>query len=180
MRKFLKCFMVLSMLSGSSLAYSEPSVWIKNGNAAPKSAAQASNGIFGAMLVLTDDWTGFTKRWEQPTAGFEMPSVDSIQKGRPLMSAIIFSGCQANASGNCAVSGDFRVVDPNGKTYAHQENANIWSLPPPDPNLQLSVESLGLSLDPSDPLGTYVLIAVVTDRIANKTLELRTTFLAKK
>jgi len=132
------------------------------------------------MLVLTDDWAGFLKRWELPTAGFYMPpTVDSIPKGRPLMSAILFTGCQADKTGNCSVSGHFRVVDPNGKTYADQQGANIWSLPPPDPSLQLSVESLGLSLDPPDPLGTYVLTAVITDRVANKTLELRTTFVAK-
>ena len=179
MGKLLNSIIVLSLLSGSSLAHAGQSAWMENGKVVSESPARASNGTFGAMLVLTDDWDGFIKRWEQPTTGFEMPTVDSIQKGRPLMSAIIFTGCQANESGNCSVSGDFRVIDPSGKRYADQRNANIWSLPPPDPSLQLSVESLGLSLDPPDPLGTYVLTAIVTDRIANKTLELRTTFVAK-
>ena len=153
---------------------------MENGTAAPENPARASNGTFGAMLVLTDDWPGFLKRWDQPTAGFYMPpAVSSIRKEQPLMSAVIFTGCKPDQAGNCSVTGDFAVIDPNGKTYADQRGANIWSLPPPDSQLQLSVESLGLSLDPPDPLGTYILTARITDRIANKTLELRTTFEAK-
>lgn len=179
MRKIFSTFAFLSFLSVPVLAQAVQSTWMENGNPASENRARASNGTFGAMLILTDDWEGFIKRWEQPTAGFEISTVDSIQKGRPLMSAIIFTGCKADQSGNCSVSGDFRVIDPNGKTYANQQGANIWALAPPDPNLQLSVESLGLSLDPPDPLGTYVLTATITDRIANKTLELHTTFEAK-
>jgi hypothetical protein len=179
MRKIFSGFALLSLLAIPAFAQAMQSAWMENGTPASKNPARASNGTFGAMLVLTDDWDAFLKRWEQPTAGFEIVNVDSIGKGRPLVSAIVFSGCQADRSGNCSVSGDFRVVDPNGKSYAEQRGANIWSLPPPDPDLQLSVESFGLSLDPPDPLGTYVLIATVTDRIANKTLELRTRFDAR-
>lgn len=179
MRMVFSAFALLSFLSIPALAQAMQSAWLDNGNPALANPARASNGTFGAMLVLTDDWAAFTKRWEQPTAGFEVATVHSIRKGRPLMSAIIFTGCHANQSGNCSVSGDFRVIDPNGKTYAKQQGANIWSLPPPNPSLQLSVESLGLSLDPPDPLGTYVVSATITDRIANKTLELHTTFEAK-
>lgn len=179
MRKVFCAFAFLSFMSVPAFAQAAQSTWTENGNPVSDNQARASNGTFGAMLVLTNDWAGFIKRWEQHTPGFDVPVVDSIQKGQPLMSAVIFTGCQADQSGNCSVSGDFRVIDPNGKTYAQQRGANIWSLPPPDPNLQLSVESLGLSLDPPDPLGTYLLTATITDRVANKTLELRTTFKAK-
>lgn len=169
---------VLSILSASP-AFAGQTTWMDNGKPASEDRTRASKGAFGAMLVLTDDWSGFIKRWEQISPGFEVPAVNSIQKGQPLMSAVIFTGCKPDRAGNCLVTGDFTVLDPNGKTYADQRGAKIWSLPPPDPQLQLSVESLGLSLDPPDPLGTYVLTARVTDRIANKTLELRTTFVAK-
>ncbi len=37
----------------------------------------------------------------------------------------------------------------------------------------ISFESLGVSLDPPDPLGTYVFVASVTDQVAKKTIELR-------
>lgn len=178
MLKLLNTIAALSMMTAGP-AFAGQSMWKENGKAAPDSPTRASNGTFGAMLVLTDDWENFIQRWEQPTPGFEMPAVNAIQKGRPLMSAIIFTGCKPDQAGNCSVTGDFQVIDPNGKTYADQRDANIWSLPPPDPALQLSVESLGLSLDPPDPLGTYVLIARITDRIANRSLELRTTFEAK-
>ena len=179
MRKFFSWLAFLSFLSVSTLAHALQSTWIENGKPAPENPARASNGAFGATLVLTDDWEGFLKRWDQPTAGFELVTVRHIGKGQPLMSAVIFTGCKADKSGNCSVSGDFRVVDPNGKTYADQRGANIWSLPPPDPMLQLSVESLGVSLDPPDPLGTYVLTATITDKIAKKTIELRTDFEAR-
>ncbi|MEO6198590.1 MAG: hypothetical protein ABIO68_01440 [Sphingomicrobium sp.] len=179
MRKLRQWSAILSLLSVSALAHATQPGWIENGKPAADNAARAANGAFGAMLVVTDDWEGFLKQWEQPMAGFDIPRLATIRKGRPLTSAVIFTGCKADSSGNCSVLGDFRVVDPNGKVYAEQRGANIWRLPPPDPRLQLSVESLGLSLDPPDTLGTYVLTATITDRVANKTLELRTTFEAR-
>ena len=164
----------------SATAFAAQSSWLENGKSASQDISRASDGAFGAMLVLTDDWEGFTQRWEHPSAGFEVPEVRSIQKGHPLMSAIIFTGCKPDSAGNCSVTGDFRVIDPTGKNYADQRDVNIWSLPPPPaPQLQLSAGGLGLSLDPPDPLGRYVVVARITDHIANKTLELRTTFLAK-
>jgi hypothetical protein len=178
MLKILSSITVLAILAAAP-ALAGQFTWMENGKPASGDSVRASNGAFGAMLVLTDDWEGFIKRWDQATPGFETRAVHSIQKGRPLMSAVIFTGCKPDQTGNCSVTGDFAVIDPNGKTYADQRGANIWSLPPPDPQLQLSVESLGLSLDPPDPLGTYVLTARITDRVANKTLELRTTFEAK-
>jgi hypothetical protein len=169
----------LLFLSASGFANAKQSGWLENGKPVAVAPARASDGAFGAMLVLTDDWDGFLKRWAQPTAGFEMSSVGTIRKGQPLASAVIFTGCKAGDNGNCSVSGDFLVIDPNGKVYADQHGANIWSLAPPDPRLQLSVESLGVSLDPPDPLGTYTMTATITDLIAKKTLKLRTTFEAK-
>jgi hypothetical protein len=179
MLSLLRFLTALALLSPPSVLAAQ-NAWLENGKSAPRDPNRASDGAFGAMLVLTDDWDGFTQRWEHPSAGFEVPRVSSIQKGHPLMSAIIFTGCRADPSGNCSVSGDFLVIDPNGKTYADQKGVNIWSLPPPpDRHLELSAGGLGLSLDPPDPLGTYAVIAHVTDRVSNKTLELRTTFQAK-
>ena len=178
MQKLLSPFAFLLLLSCPAVAHSIEPTWIENGAPAAADPARSSNGKFGAMLVLTDDWDGFLKRWEQPTAGFWAPTVNSVQKGRPLMSAVIFTGCEADQTGNCSISADFLVTDPKGKTYAEQRGAKVWNLPPP-PELQLSVDNLGLSLDPPDPLGTYIVTAIVTDRVANKTVQLRTTFQAK-
>lgn len=129
---------------------------------------------------MTDNWDGFIERWEKPTPGFEFTSANSIAKGRPLAATIIFTGCQADSAGNCSVVADFRAIDPSGKTYADQKGALVWNLPPPPGNiLQLSIHNLTLVLDPPDPLGTYVVIATVTDRIARKSVNLRATFEAR-
>ena len=177
-----KLFSLIAALAifPSATAVVAQSSWLENGKSAHQDTSRASDGTFGAMLVLTDDWEGFTQRWERPSAGFEAPEVRSIQKGHPLMSAIIFTGCKPDSTGNCSVTADFRVTDPSGKNYADQRDVNIWSLPPPPaPQLQLSAGGLGLSLDPPDPLGTYLVVVRITDRIANRTLEVRTIFLAK-
>jgi hypothetical protein len=176
--KLLNLLAALALLSVAP-ALAAQSAWLENGKSAPKDPSRASDGTFGAMLVLTDDWDDFTKHWDHPSAGFAVPEVSSIEKGHPLMSAIIFTGCRADQTGNCSVTGDFQVIDPNGKSYADQRGVSIWNLPPPpDRHLQLSAGALGLSLDPPDPLGTYTVVAHVTDRVSNKTLELRTTFQA--
>jgi hypothetical protein len=168
-------FAILSSVPGRAAQ----NAWLENGSTAPQEASRASDGTLGVMLVLTDDWDGFTKRWQHPSPGVEIPAVRSVQKGHPLISAVIFTGCQPDQSGNCAVTGDFRAIDPNGKTYADQKGVDIWSSPPPAARqLELSAGGFGLSLDPPDPLGTYALIARITDHVAHKTVEVRTTFLA--
>ena len=180
LKHFAICCALPVLLLASSVQAEQTHSWLTNGVPASGDSKMGSNGAFGAMLVLTDDWPAFLKSWEQPTLGFEFRSAHSIGKGQPLTSAIIFTGCQAASSGNCRVVADFRVLDPAGKTYAENKGANIWNLaPPPDKILQLSVESLGVSLDPPDRLGTYVFVASVTDRVANKTIELRDTFEAR-
>lgn len=179
MFKLLRVIAVLAMLS-SVAVHAAQNTWLENGKPAPQDARRASNGTFGAMLVLTNDWEGFTSRWQQPSPSFEVPKVESVQKGEPVVSAVIFGGCRTDQSGKCSVMGDFRVIDPNGKTYAEKKGVNIWNRPPPPaPQLELSAGGLGVSLDPPDPLGTYTVIARITDRVANKTVEVRTSFLAK-
>ncbi len=132
------------------------------------------------MLALTDDWAGFLKRWETPSPGFEMATVSSIRKGQPLVAALLFRGCKAGPDGKCSVWADFHVTDPQGKTYADQKSAEVWTMAPPaDPQIFLSRASLGLSLDPPDSLGVYTIAARVTDRISQKSLSVRTTIEAK-
>jgi hypothetical protein len=179
MLKPVSLIAALAILSSAS-AHAAQNTWLEKGKAATQDPSRASDGTFGIMLVLTDDWDGFTQRWQHPSPGFDVPEVGSIKKGHPLISAVIFSGCRTDQSGNCSVTGDFRAIDPNGKTYADQKGVNIWSSPPPPaPQLELSAGGFGLSLDPPDPLGTYTVMARITDHVANKTLEVRTTFLAK-
>jgi hypothetical protein len=179
MLKSLSLVAALAVLP-SVPAHAAQNLWIENGRAAPQDMSRASDGTFGIMLVLTDDWEGFTKRWQQTSPGFDIPAVGPIPKGHPIISAIIFRGCRTDQSGSCSLTGDFRAIDPNGKTYAEQKDVTIWnSPPPPAPQLELSAGGFGLSLDPPDPLGTYTIIARITDHVANKTLEVRTTFLAK-
>ena len=179
MLKPLSLLAALAILS-SAPARAAQNGWRENGKSASQDPSRASDGTFGVMLVLTDDWDRFTQRWQQPSPGFDVPAVGPIQKGHPLISAIIFRGCRTDQGGNCSITGDFRAIYPNGKTYAEKKGVNIWSSPPPPaPQLELSAGGFGLSLDPPDPLGTYTVVARVTDRIANKTLEVRTTFLAK-
>lgn len=123
--------------------------WLENGKSAPQNPSRASHGAFGIMLVLTDDWEGFTQRWQRPSPGFDVPEITSIQKGHPIVPAIIFRGCKTDQTGKCSVTGDFHAMDPNGKTYADQKGVNIWTLaPPPAPQLELSAGGFGLSLDP--------------------------------
>lgn len=174
-----------SLIVASAMLLSAPvraaqNGWLEKGKSASEDPSRASDGIFGVMLVFTDDWDGFTQRWQRPSPAFDVPEVGPVRKGHPLVSAIIFSGCRTDQRGNCSVTGDFRAIDPNGKIYADQKDITIWTLPPPPaPQLELSAGGFGLSLDPPDPLGTYTVIARITDHIAHTTLEVRRTFLAK-
>ncbi len=96
------------------------------------------------------------------------------------MGVVFFTGCAANAAGNCELVGRFILTTPSGKPWGQPIDADIWvDLPPPTGNaLQLSHRHLGLVIDPGDELGTYSARAELTDRVAKKKMVLEQQFTA--
>ena len=140
------------------------------GQAAGPSAQQ---GGFGAMLLMTGDPAAFRRAWAGPQPP-KLNATTRTARGKPVYAMVIFSGCRAGADGKCRVTGQFSVTRPDGRPYQAPAQAKIWSGAPSAARKMLLAEgSVGLKLEPKDPLGAYRVRAVVTDHVAgiNVTVE---------
>lgn len=137
-----------------------------------------SSGDFGAQLLLIGDEKEFFKRWETPSKVVQFETVSEINRGKPFITPIIFSGCQTDESGNCIVTGDIKILRPDGTTYADLPQVEIWKNKPPPPkgNLELGVGYIKVIIEPGDPDGTYIVQAKVTDHIQKSSFVLTRTF----
>lgn len=131
---------------------------------------------FGAQLWLTDDTEVFEK-WNVPTPGFQIAKVNKAERGKPILPIIIFAN-PGEKDGLCDVTCDIVVKLPDGEVYGERKNGNCWKgLPsPPNGELQLGAETLGIVIEETDPAGRYTVEAIVKDNIKNLELQLEQYF----
>jgi hypothetical protein len=145
--------------------------WRVNDEIAPPDPSHASKNGFGLQMVVTPDYEGFWRAWEGPTPP-HLPVTGRIERGKPVHAMLIFSGCRAAADGNCNLTAVFTITSPDGSAYGEAHTGRVWGGPPaPGYNLQLSEGSVGLIVEPHEPLGRYTFKASVTDHVANLTVE---------
>lgn len=137
-----------------------------------------SSGNFGAQLLLIGDENEFFKRWKTPSETVKFETVSEINRGEPLITPIIFSGCYVNKSGYCMVSAALKILRPDGSNYADIPQVEIWENKPPPPKgiLELGVGYLKVIIEPEDPDGIYTVQATVTDNVKKASFVLTLTF----
>ena len=151
--------------------------WVEGDSPASETPWTGNSGPFGAILVVTDDSEGFFEEWNRPPDPERPPSINSTQlalRGERVDAILVFTGCQPNPE-LCDVAVDYRVLKPDGSTYAEQEGVPVWKgAEVPEGRLQLSEQNLGLAFEPDDPLGVYRVEALVRDRVADRSIALET------
>jgi len=150
--------------------------WSRNGQKVDDTAWRKSDGDFGAMLLVTDDYDSFVEQWEKPAAPGYKPYIsttDRAARGDTVMVVILFQGCAAAESGSCQAVVDFKVVRPDGTIYADHEGAPLWEgAVPPAGTLQLGSSQMGFQVELDDPLGEYRIVTRVRDTVSKRTLTL--------
>ena len=154
--------------------------WREGGKVVPDTAWSKSDGEFGATLTFTVQPDEFFAAWEKSTPGVHLSETSTATRGLPIVSIIYFTGCMANAHGNCDLVGRITTTAPDGKPYGNPFDAKVWvDKPPPDKNmLQLSQDYLGIVIDPDDQLGKYVVKVELLDRASQKKMTLEREFTA--
>src|SRR5262245_48070017 len=154
--------------------------WRLNGKVVPDSPWAKSDGDFGAMFAFTDKPDELYAAWEKSSPGVNWSQTSTAVRGVPIVGVIFFTGCAANADGNCEVVARFTTFTPSGKQWGKPVDAEIWvSMPPPGGNaIQLSHGHMGLIVDPGDELGTYTTKVELTDRVSKKKMKLEREFTA--
>jgi hypothetical protein len=117
-------------------------------------------------LIVTAQGRELFDSWDNPNGKpFEIVPAKMAPRGKFLSAVVLFTGCKADASGNCNVEIDIVAYDPVGKTYGDMKGAELWQhrpAPPPG-HTQLGVAYMGLEIEPQDTAGTYRVEALARD-----------------
>jgi hypothetical protein len=169
----------LALLGAAAAAPTQLTV---DGKPAAPSPDRAESGGFAVLQIASDNAARFHAEWDKPGAGANLSTDSKTVRNVPIVTFLIFTGCKADAAGNCDVTADFHVIGPNDKApeeYATARDAPVWKGKAPAPHIFLrSSAELGLEIEDKDPLGAYVVRAVVTDHNANITLKTEQTLTA--
>jgi hypothetical protein len=167
----------LLLLAAALLPTLAQAGWVDaTGKPLPDTESMRSLGDFGVQLVLTADERQFRRNW----AGRELPQLpvaQAVMRGANLTGMILFHGCKAGPLGACDLVAELAIEAPDG-SRTQVGASNVWSASPPAGGAsQLGSDSVGMGIDPADPLGAYRLVALVRDRVANTSLTVAARFL---
>jgi hypothetical protein len=170
--------MFMLVLFASLWASNAHAQWLESGKPVPDTQWRKAWGQNGAMLHLTDKPGELFEAWEKPAAGVPVSTTEVATRGEPLVGVIFFSGCTPDTSGMCDARAKLQVFKPDGSPYGDEELVEIWVGKPafPSGQLQLSVDAIGVVIEPHDPIGTYTVRAQLHDLISGAEVELKRTF----
>ena len=180
MRVFRYLGALLALLGAPAAAQEQADdfSWHLNGRPVEGDRSEATRDGFGAMMMITPDVEQFWAAWAGPSPP-QLVTTDRAVRNRPVHAMLIFTGCRAGADGNCDVDAAFTILAPDGSRYGEVLRGKVWEgPPPPGRNLQLSVGSVALRVEPHDPLGTYTIRAELTDRVAGTSVSVEREVLA--
>ena len=183
--RFRKAFCTFVLIAAiclgtSPTAASAQDAWQRDRKAISGNPSMASSKEFAVYQTATLDCEGFAARWNRPTAGVEVVETSKVARNQPVFTFIIFTGCSPDQYGKCNVTADFRMFDPAGRSFGERIASPVWvGLPPPAKHsLPLSSEYLGMVVEDKDSLGSYRIIATVTDHVSGTSLTTEQTIVA--
>lgn len=142
----------------------------------PKPEAESdhtkSEDGFTVRHILTHGPDQLFADWAKPVKGTPVNSTDRAVRGQIISSMLLFSGCKADAGGQCDVATDIEIIDPLGAVYGKFDGVDVWiNKPPPEKGVfQLNRSDIRMVVEPGEPLGEYRISASTTDRVAGITL----------
>lgn len=153
--------------------------WRDNGKVVPDTSWAKSDGDFGAQLVFTDKPDDLFEAWSKPgPAVMYSQSSSAVRGGPPIVGVIFFAGCGQNEHGNCNATVKFKILGPDKKPWGTNQDGELWvdKPSPPENSMQLSMGNIGIIIEPEDQLGTYRVIAEISDKVSGKRMVLERDF----
>ena len=134
------------------------------------------NGGFSAMLVLVD---------EQGLAEFSTPSDTALRldpkttarRGDTITIKILFAGIELTEDLKADVQYDVKILNPDGKIYDETDLSDLRGLAGKIPTRFKVFDNqdvVKIHFEPEDKPGTYKITAKIRDKIADKTIPLKT------
>jgi len=129
---------------------------------------------FCAELVITNDSEKALKNWELPSEGVHFPYSGKMNKGEIISAFVVFKSCSTTDKGNCRLTQQVTIIQPDGKVYAEIPESEVWfDKPSPDEGaIGLSVDYVKLIVEPHEQIGNYKFIVIVNDYVSGKSTKL--------
>ncbi len=150
----------------------------KSGAPLRDSEWRKTSGQLGAMLVVTDKAEAFVGEWTHtPEAHIPIVSTaNHVRRGDVVAALLLFAGCGTQGD-SCDAVVDFKVLRPDGSVYGELPGNVVYAgLAPRKEIVLLSQAHLMVRIEPTDPYGTYLVIAVLRERAAGRVLQLKQKF----
>jgi hypothetical protein len=141
--------------------------------------SHAAESLLSASVFVTAEGNELFRAWEtDPAGGFSIVPVKGARRGEFLSAVVLFTGCAADNDGNCNAVLDITAFDPSGKVYGEFSERELWigKPAPTSRRTQLAVDYMGLVIEPSDPSGTYKLVAKARDLVSGAEVVAETSF----
>ena len=184
MKNFISILILIACINGHGFIpnnfIEKKDGWLIDGKIAPNDEHVKSINGFGAQLWIIEDQEFFEK-WNIPSDTVKINNVYKAKRGKPVFVIILFGNPGVDEKGKAQIEGSIKIKTAEGKIYGEVQNANIWrDLPAPKKNsLGLSVDYMGIVIEPTDPSGIYRVETTVHDKIKNVKLNLKTHFEVK-
>ena len=128
----------------------------------PNDVHEALKGKFaGALRVMDKDFRG---------------DVKTAHRGEELVVVVKVTGCAPNASKNCDVDGDLKLLGPGAKTVLDLPSKPLWQKEVPPPGELMTALVMGMTFTPEDPLGLYKVNIMVRDKVSGQQVEMAVLF----
>jgi len=153
--------------------------WRDRGEIVPDNEWRKSAGTFGAQLDFTAKPDELFAAWNKPGTYVNIPaSTNTAHRGEVIMGVVFFTGCKPDDKGNCQATVDYLTLRPDSTVYGDLKDGDLWKGKPAPTGsaIQLCAQTLGLRIEPTDPLGEYTVRATIHDLNAGATIELTRKF----
>lgn len=151
----------------------------EHGKVLPDTLSRRSSDDFGVQLVLTNHEKKLRQAWALPTLKPQLPTAREVRVGGSLSGLIIFTGCKPDANGACDVSVQYSLQQPDAKRMPAGQGPVFRGKPKGGALMALGETSVSMAFTAEDVPGPYILTAMVTDRVARRTVELIAPFILK-
>lgn len=120
------------------------------------------------------------RRGGQGGLAFPDQPIKVAERGKPIAARVYFQDCQPDAKGNCDVEVNLHGETPRGVRFGESKGQVLWNKPAPKPGAsQAGTPFLRVVIEPSDPPGTYRILAVAHDRTSGTDAKAEATFEVK-
>jgi hypothetical protein len=137
--------------------------------APPRPPQEPKSPKLEAILALTKD-PGFEDEWYHTTSDHK-PKIKAVHKavvGQPIQICVLTVGYALGAKGHTDLRYDVKITKPDGTSYYDRKGLELCVGDGIGAaGVQLAREGLGISFDPPDPRGEYLVRVEIHDEVAH-------------